>query len=80
MEPRWTSPEALLQYQETLFVVLIFILTASACLMTCTCLLLLWFERPAASPKLPAPDPPPAAASHPSSAPEEPVEVCASDL
>ena len=48
MEPATTGFETLLRYQETLFLVLLAMLTIAACLMTSVCLLLLWFERPPA--------------------------------
>ena len=48
MEPGAAGLETLLRYQETLFLVLLAILTIGACLMTFVCLLLLWFEGPLA--------------------------------
>ncbi len=44
MGPPWTDPQAMLQFQQTLFLLLIWLLAVSACVMTFVCLLFLWWE------------------------------------
>ena len=48
MDPGAAYLETLLRYQEMLVLVLLAMLTTAACLMTFTCLALLWFEGPLA--------------------------------